>query len=54
LNKIVEVLGTPKKSDWPEGYKLADSMSKICDNLGYHFPESKAKGLVELIPKASI
>jgi protein kinase len=27
LNRIVEVLGTPKKADWSEGYKLAASMS---------------------------
>lgn len=27
LNKIVKILGTPEKSDWPEGYKLAQSRS---------------------------
>jgi hypothetical protein len=25
LHKIVKVLGTPDKSDWPEGYKLAQA-----------------------------
>lgn len=25
LNKIVKLLGTPDKADWPEGYKLAQS-----------------------------
>ena len=25
LNKIVKILGTPDKADWPEGYKLAQS-----------------------------
>jgi hypothetical protein len=48
------VFGTPKKSDWPEGYKLADSMRKYINNLGYHFPEAKSKGLIEIIPRASI
>ena len=28
MNKIVEVLGTPKKEDWPEGYKLAATLRK--------------------------
>ena len=32
LNKIVKVLGTPDKNDWPEGYKLAQSR-------GYFFPD---------------
>ena len=32
LNKIVKVLGTPDKTDWPEGYKLAQSR-------GYYFPD---------------
>lgn len=25
LNKIIKVLGTPDKNDWPEGYKMAQS-----------------------------
>lgn len=25
LNKIVKVLGTPDKTEWPEGYKLAQA-----------------------------
>lgn len=25
LNKIVKILGTPDKTDWPEGYKMAQS-----------------------------
>ena len=32
LNKIVKILGTPEKSDWPEGYKLAQAR-------GYYFPQ---------------
>ena len=28
LNKIVKVLGTPEKSDWPEGFKLAQAKGK--------------------------
>lgn len=32
LNKIVKILGTPDKSDWPEGYKLAQAR-------GYYFPQ---------------
>lgn len=47
LNKIVKILGTPDKNDWPEGYKLAQ-------NLGYYFPQEKAANLGELIPNASI
>jgi hypothetical protein len=29
LNKIVKVLGTPDKADWPEGYKLAQAKGKL-------------------------
>lgn len=25
LNKIVKILGTPDKNDWPEGYKMAQA-----------------------------
>lgn len=28
MNKIIKVLGTPSKSDWPEGYKMAQAKSK--------------------------
>lgn len=27
MNKIVKILGTPDKNDWPEGYKLAQAKS---------------------------
>jgi len=27
MNKIIKVLGTPSKSDWPEGYKMAQTKS---------------------------
>lgn len=29
MNKIVNVLGTPKKGDWPEGFKMASGLSKL-------------------------
>jgi len=29
LNKVVELLGTPKKEEWPEGYKLASKVSNF-------------------------
>ena len=45
MNKIVDVLGTPKKADWPEGFKLASAMSTNLIILGYDFPEAKGKGL---------
>ena len=47
LNKIVKVLGTPDKTDWPEGYKLAQSR-------GYYFPDEKGVQLADLIPNASM
>lgn len=46
LNKIVKILGTPEKSEWPEGYKMAQSK-------GYYFPEEKGVNLAEIIPQAS-
>lgn len=46
LNKITKVLGTPDKTSWPEGYKLAQSR-------GYHFPDEKGQNLADLIPWAS-
>ena len=47
LNKIVKVLGTPNKNDWPEGYKLAQAK-------GYYFPDEKGVNLADLIPNASM
>ncbi|XP_054840453.1 serine/threonine-protein kinase MAK isoform X2 [Eublepharis macularius] len=44
--KICQVLGTPKKSDWPEGYQLAAVMN-------FHFPQCVAINLKTLIPNAS-
>ncbi|XP_007949906.1 serine/threonine-protein kinase MAK [Orycteropus afer afer] len=44
--KICQVLGTPKKSDWPEGYQLASSMS-------FRFPQCVPINLKTLIPNAS-
>jgi hypothetical protein len=38
LNKIVKILGTPEKGDWPEGYKLAQSKGTTFLNLAYYFP----------------
>ncbi|KAF3698704.1 Serine/threonine-protein kinase MAK [Channa argus] len=44
--KICQVLGTPKKSDWPEGYNLAASMN-------FRFPKCVPTSLRSLIPNAS-
>ncbi|XP_062413837.1 serine/threonine-protein kinase MAK-like [Pungitius pungitius] len=44
--KICQVLGTPKKSVWPEGHNLAASMS-------FRFPKFVAASLRSLIPNAS-
>ncbi|XP_011371537.1 serine/threonine-protein kinase MAK isoform X1 [Pteropus vampyrus] len=44
--KICQVLGTPKKSDWPEGYHLASSMN-------FRFPQCVPINLKTLIPNAS-
>uniref|UniRef100_A0A8C5L8C4 non-specific serine/threonine protein kinase n=1 Tax=Jaculus jaculus TaxID=51337 RepID=A0A8C5L8C4_JACJA len=44
--KICQVLGTPKKSDWPEGYQLASSMN-------FRFPQCVPMNLKTLIPNAS-
>ena len=27
MNKIVELLGTPTRNEWPEGYKMASTIS---------------------------
>uniref|UniRef100_A0A3P8SYC5 non-specific serine/threonine protein kinase n=1 Tax=Amphiprion percula TaxID=161767 RepID=A0A3P8SYC5_AMPPE len=44
--KICQVLGTLKKSDWPEGYNLATSMN-------FRFPKYAPTSLRSLIPNAS-
>lgn len=44
--KICQVLGTPKKSDWPEGYQLASAMN-------FRFPQCIPINLKTLIPNAS-
>ncbi|XP_028279635.1 serine/threonine-protein kinase ICK-like isoform X2 [Parambassis ranga] len=44
--KICQVLGTPKKSDWPEGYQLASAMN-------FRWPQCVPSNLKTLIPNAS-
>ncbi|NXQ81548.1 MAK kinase, partial [Nyctibius grandis] len=44
--KICQVLGTPKKNDWPEGYHLASAMN-------FRFPQCVPISLKTLIPNAS-
>ncbi|KAG8442389.1 hypothetical protein GDO86_011255 [Hymenochirus boettgeri] len=44
--KICQVLGTPKKNDWSEGYQLATSMN-------FRFPQCVPINLKTLIPNAS-
>ncbi|KAM8727034.1 serine/threonine-protein kinase MAK-like [Acanthopagrus schlegelii] len=44
--KICQVLGTLKKSDWPEGYNLATSMN-------FRFPKCVPTSLRSLIPNGS-
>ncbi|XP_020652767.3 serine/threonine-protein kinase MAK isoform X2 [Pogona vitticeps] len=44
--KICQVLGTPKKNDWPEGYQLAAAMN-------FRFPQCVSINLKTLIPNAS-
>ncbi|TGZ50350.1 hypothetical protein CRM22_010857 [Opisthorchis felineus] len=44
--KICSVLGTPTKSDWPEGYQLAAAMN-------FRFPQCAPSCLRTLIPNAS-
>ncbi|XP_029451582.1 serine/threonine-protein kinase ICK [Rhinatrema bivittatum] len=43
--KICQVLGTPKKNDWPEGYQLAVAMT-------FHWPHCVPNNLKSLIPNA--
>jgi len=47
LNKIVKIMGTPDKNEWPEGYKLAQSR-------GYYFPKEKGTPLADIVPEASM
>nr|XP_046227646.1 serine/threonine-protein kinase MAK isoform X1 [Scatophagus argus]XP_046227647.1 serine/threonine-protein kinase MAK isoform X1 [Scatophagus argus]XP_046227648.1 serine/threonine-protein kinase MAK isoform X1 [Scatophagus argus] len=44
--KICQVLGTVKKTDWPEGYQLASAMN-------FRFPQCVPTNLKTLIPNAS-
>ncbi|KAM4041560.1 serine/threonine-protein kinase ICK isoform 2-T3 [Anomaloglossus baeobatrachus] len=44
--KICQVLGTPKKNDWPEGYQLASAMN-------FRWPHCVPNNLKTLIPNAS-
>ncbi|XP_066459888.1 serine/threonine-protein kinase ICK isoform X2 [Eleutherodactylus coqui] len=44
--KICQVLGTPKKNDWPEGYQLASAMT-------FRWPQCVPNNLKSLIPNAS-
>ncbi|XP_029109495.1 serine/threonine-protein kinase MAK isoform X1 [Scleropages formosus] len=44
--KICQVLGTVKKTDWPEGYQLASAMN-------FRFPQCVPTDLRTLIPNAS-
>ncbi|XP_018414361.1 PREDICTED: serine/threonine-protein kinase ICK [Nanorana parkeri] len=44
--KICQVLGTPKKTDWPEGYQLASAMH-------FRWPQCVPNNLKTLIPNAS-
>ncbi|KAF0027415.1 hypothetical protein F2P81_020156 [Scophthalmus maximus] len=44
--KICQVLGTPKKNDWPEGFQLASAMN-------FRWPQCVPSNLKTLIPNAS-
>lgn len=44
--KICQVLGTPKKNDWPDGYLLASAMN-------FRWPQCVPSNLKTLIPNAS-
>lgn len=43
LGKIIKILGTPKFNDWPDGYKLINS-------INLKFPNFEGIGLKEAIP----
>lgn len=45
IYKTCAVLGSPSKTDWPEGHKLAS-------NMGFSFPKFVATSLSTLIPNA--
>ncbi|KAL0964664.1 hypothetical protein UPYG_G00327220 [Umbra pygmaea] len=44
--KICQVLGTPKKNDWPEGFQLSSAMT-------FRWPQCVPSNLRSLIPNAS-
>ena len=44
--KICQVLGTPTKDAWPEGFKLAEQ-------IGFKFPQFPPASLKALVPTAS-
>ncbi|KAL3050239.1 serine/threonine-protein kinase ICK-like [Gymnodraco acuticeps] len=44
--KVCQVLGTPKKNDWPEGFHLASAMN-------FRWPQCVPSNLKTLIPNAS-
>ncbi|KAF6114188.1 hypothetical protein HJG60_006542 [Phyllostomus discolor] len=44
--KICQVLGTPKKTDWPEGYQLSSAMN-------FRWPQCVPNNLKTLVPNAS-
>jgi len=46
LQKICQVLGTPRQADWSEGFKLAS-------NLGFQWPQYPPVSVKTLIPHAS-
>ena len=46
MNKICQVLGTPTKENWPEGYKLAEQ-------IGFKFPQYPPASLKALVQTAS-
>ncbi len=47
LIKILHVMGTPKKDEWPDGYALASK-------LGMEMPQfDGVKNLSDLIPRAT-
>ena len=45
-NFFFQVIGTPDKREWPEGFKLAAAMN-------FKFPQFSATPLSTLIPNAS-
>ena len=45
MGKILQIMGTPSKDEWPDGYKLASS-------IGIELQKSSGKRLDELISRA--